>query len=186
MQSTEKIYSDEQLLELAVADPIAIQREINNRSLFEFVKWAWPAYSSQPFIANWHIEYLCNELEKIAYRVGERKEKKHDLLINISPGTTKTALISIMFPVWCWTKWYWMKFITCSYSSTLSLESAEYSRDVIKSDLFKTVYPDIGIKTDKDSKGNFRVVKYESNITGNRRRARKEIVGGNRYSTSGS
>lgn len=177
-------YTEQELLDLAVQDPIAIQRELNNRSLFEFVKWAWPAYSAQPFVPNWHIEYLCNELEKIAYRVGERKKKKHDLLINISPGTTKTALCSIMFPVWCWTKWHWMKFITCSYSSTLSLESAEYSRDVIKSELFKEVYPNLVIKSDKDSKGNFKIVKLEDNITGNRRVKKKEVVGGNRYSTS--
>lgn len=177
-------YTDQQLLDLAVQDPIAIQRELNNRSLFEFVKWAWPAYSAQPFVPNWHIEYLAKELEKIAYRVGSRKKKKHDLLINISPGTTKTALCSIMFPVWCWTKWPWMKFITCSYSSTLSLESAEYSRDIIKSDLFRTVYPDITIKSDKDSKGNFRVVTLEPNVTSNPRKKRKEIAGGNRYSTS--
>lgn len=176
--------SEQELLDFATKNPSALQREINDRSLFDFLEWIWPAYSSQPFVANWHIKYLCKELEKVAYRVGNREKKKHDLLINISPGTTKTALCSIIFPVWCWTKWYWMRFITCSYSSDLSLESAEYSRDIVKSALFQSVYPELKIKTDKDSKGNFKIVKIVDNATGNSRKMKRELIGGNRYSTS--
>lgn len=176
--------SEQELLDFATKNPSALQREINDRSLFDFLEWIWPAYSSQPFVTNWHIKYLCKELEKVAYRVGNREKKKHDLLINISPGTTKTALCSIIFPVWCWTKWYWMRFITCSYSSDLSLESAEYSRDIVKSALFQSVYPELKIKTDKDSKGNFKIVKIVDNATGNSRKMKRELMGGNRYSTS--
>jgi len=177
-------YNEQQLLDYATTNPTALQREINDRSLFDFLEWVWPAYSSQPFVANWHIKYLCKELEKIAYGVGNRERKKHDLLINISPGTTKTALCSIIFPVWCWTKWYWMRFITCSYSSDLSLESAEYSREIIRSLLFKSVYPELVVKTDKDSKGNFKIVKLVDNVTNNKRKEQKTLIGGNRYSTS--
>lgn len=172
------------LLDYAVKNPAALQREINDRSLFDFLEWIWPAYSAQPFVANWHIKYLCKELEKVAYRVGNRQKKKHDLLINISPGTTKTALCSIIFPVWCWTKWYWMKFITASYSNDLALESAEYSRDIVKSALFRSVYPEIVIKADKDSKGNFKIAINRGNSSGDRRRAQSQLIGGNRFSTS--
>lgn len=176
---------EQSLLDFAVKHPDALQREINDRSLYDFLEWVWPAYSSQPFVSNWHIKYLCKELEKIAYRVGNREKKKNDLLINISPGTTKTALCSIIFPVWCWTKWYWMRFITCSYSSDLSLESAEYSRDIVKSNLFRSVYPELAIKSDKDSKGNFKIVKLVDNVAGARsKRPKRELIGGNRYSTS--
>ena len=177
-------YKEQDLLDYATKNPSALQREINDRSLFDFLEWVWPAYSSQPFVANWHIKYLCKQLEQIAYGVGNREKKKHDLLINISPGTTKTALCSIIFPVWCWTKWYWMRFITCSYSSDLSLESAEYSREIIRSVLFKAVYPELKIKTDKEAKGNFRIVKVVANASNNPRKIQKELIGGNRYSTS--
>lgn len=164
-------------------DPLKVTRELNNRSLHHFLEWAWPALSSQPFQDNWHLHYLCEKLEEIAYQVGERRRKEHDLLINISPGTTKTILVSIVFPVWCWTKWYWMRFITASYSGTLSLESAEYSRDLVKSDRFRMMYPELGIKKDKDTKSNFKVVKYVKNPYLN---GPKYIIehGGNRYSTS--
>ena len=184
VDATLSAFQEQELLDYATKNPTALQREINDRSLFDFLEWVWPAYSSQPFVANWHIKYLCKQLEQVAYGVGNREKKKHDLLINISPGTTKTVLCSIIFPVWCWTKWYWMRFITCSYSSDLSLESAEYSREIIRSILFKEVYPELHIKTDKEAKGNFRIVKVLPNVSNNKNRQQKELIGGNRYSTS--
>ena len=155
--------------------------EINNKSLFQFIEYFWSEVSTDEFKPNWHINYLCKELEKIAYQVAKRKPKLHDLIINIPPGTTKTITVSIMFPVWCWTKWYWMRFITASYSSNLSLESAEYSRDLVRSEKFKVMYPELSIKEDKDVKSNFKLVKKEQVFVGRRPRL---LQGGNRYSTS--
>ena len=162
--------------------PNYIQRELNNRSLYKFLVWAWPEISGQPFIDNWHVKYLCGVLEKVAYQVGERRPKENDVLINIPPGSTKTIICSIIFPVWCWTKWYWMRFITASYSSTLALESAEYSRDLIKSTRFREMYPELDIKSDKDTKSNYKIVKrVQSSVS---EHYTKEKLGGNRYSTS--
>lgn len=91
-----------------------------------------------------------------------------------------TISVSIMFPAWCWTKWHWMRFITASYSDKLSLESAEYCRDLIRSQKFQKMYPDIGIKEDKDVKSNFKIVKKSVAKNG------KPLIniGGGRYSTS--
>jgi predicted phage terminase large subunit-like protein len=75
-----------------------------------------------------------------------------------------------------------MRFITASYSSALSLESAEYSRDLIKSTRFREVYPELDIKADKDTKGNYKIVKKALGPYSNH--ATHELIGGNRYSTS--
>ncbi len=166
----------------ALEDPLFIQREINNRSLYEFIQFFWPVISNDEFKPNWHIKILCKELEEIAYRVANRLDKKHDLIINIPPGTTKTITCSIMFPVWCWTKWHWLRFITASYSGALALESAEYSRDLIKNDLFKLVYPELMVKDDKDTKSNYKLIKQCWNSGMNR--VPSVQIGGNRYSTS--
>lgn len=183
MTVTTKIRSSkEKRAKKALQNPALIQRELNNRSLFEFLKWAWPELSSQPFISNWHLEVLCGQLEEIAYRVGNRQKKKHDLIINVPPGSTKTILCSIVFPAWCWTKWHWIRFITASYSRDLALESAEYCRDLIKSDSFKQLYPELEIRQDKDTKSNYKIVKKSpSNVNGHYSRV---LPGGNRYSTS--
>jgi predicted phage terminase large subunit-like protein len=162
-------------------NPLLLIRELNNRSFFEFFKFFWPEVSSEPLILNWHIEYLCGELQTIAERVGNNKPRVEDLIINIPPGTTKTILCSIMFPAWCWTRWYHMKFICVSYTAQLALESAEYSRDLVRSDRFSAVYPELGIKEDKDTKSNFRVIKRVSTTPG---KTQAILHGGNRFSTS--
>lgn len=169
------------LLREAIENPLAVQRELNNRSLFQFLQYFWDIVSQQTFHPNWHIEYLCRELERVAYQVGDRKPREHDLIVNISPGSSKTITCSIMFPAWCWTKWPWMRFITASYSGALSLESAEYCRELIRSEKFQDMYPDIAIKEDKDTKSNYRIVKKEFGTIGVRP---KEKPGGSRYSTS--
>lgn len=175
-EKKDKISESKKLaLRRAVEHPIPYLRKLFDSSFYYFLRGFWDEISTDEFKDNWHIKYLCEQLEEIAYRVANKEPKKHDLVINISPGTTKTIICSIMFPVWCWTKWYGMKFITGSYSSTLSLESAEYSRDLIRSNKFKILYPELEIKQDKDVKTNFRIVKK----TGNGLK-----LGGNRFSTS--
>jgi predicted phage terminase large subunit-like protein len=157
-----------------------VSRELNNRSLYEFVQYFWAIASPHTFQPNWHIEYLCKELETMAERVAKRLPREYDLVINVPPGSTKTITCSIMFPAWCWTKWHWMRFITAGYSQSLALESAEYCRDLIRSTKFQEMYPDIDIKEDKDIKSNFKIVKKEVG-TGGRV---KSMIGGGRYSTS--
>jgi predicted phage terminase large subunit-like protein len=162
----------------ALQNPLAVQRELNNRSLYQFIQYFWPLASAHDFSPNWHIEYLCSELEQLVYGVAARQPRKYDLVINVPPGSTKTITCSIMFPVWCWTKWYTMRFICSSYSAPLSLESAGYARDIIKSEMFQELYPELGIKDDKDTRSNFKIVKK---IGG---RNKQELIGGSRYSTS--
>lgn len=165
----------------ALMNPLAVTRELNNRSFYLFLQYFWPVVSNHTFHPNWHIEYLCKELEKVAYRVGSKTPRDYDVIINVPPGSTKTITCSIMFPAWCWSKWYWMRFITASYSGALSLESAEYCRELVRSPEFQEVYPEINIKEDKDTKSNFRIVKKMPSSPG---RAQKILSGGSRYSTS--
>lgn len=156
-------------------DPRIAIRELCNRDFYFFLQHFWPVVSSDPFRGNWHIELMCRELQALAERVGDRLPALYDLLINVPPGSTKTISCSIMFPVWCWTRWFWMRFITVSYSAVLSLESAEYSRDLVRSAEFREIFPELEIKVDKDTKSNFRVQKVENG---------RKILGGNRFSTS--
>lgn len=167
----------DEVLQKALSDPFQYLQEAGIRpTLYQFLRMFWSEVAETSFKDNWHIQYLCNQLEEVGWRVARNQPKKHDLIINIPPGTTKTIICSIMFPAWCWSMgWYWMKFICASYSDKLSLESAEKSRDLIRSDKFMRLYPDLTIKEDKDTKSNFRIAKY---VNGRLR------FGGNRFSTS--
>jgi len=175
---TRRVSNNSELLLEAIKNPTAVTRELNNRSLYHFLQHFWPVVSAHKFHGNWHIELMCRELEQVAERVAAHLPRKHDLIINVPPGSTKTITCSIMFPAWCWTRWHWMRFIC---SSALSMESAEYCRDLIRSTAFQEMYPDIDIKEDKDTKTNFKVVKRLPSTPGY---MQKVEIGGSRYSTS--
>lgn len=169
-------------LNALLENPVFAIKELHKRSYYEFLKFFWDEVTQEKFQDNWHIEYLCDELQKVAENMGQNKPKLYDLIINIPPGTSKTTICSIFFPVWCWTRWYWMQFICLSYSAALSLESAEKCRDIVRSDKFQYIYPEIIIKDDKDTKSNFRVaVKLEGSKAGC---APKIKFGGGRFSSS--
>jgi predicted phage terminase large subunit-like protein len=173
---------EKEYIKKAVEDPISSMRKLLKGNFYFFIQYFWQDYTTGDFIPNWHIEKIAKELEKVAYRVAGQKPKEYDLVFNVPPGTTKTATISIFFPVWCWVNWYWMRFITASHSSPLSLESAEYSRDIVRSERFRELFPDIDIKQDKDNKSNFRVVKkvWKTKKT----KAPRILYGGGRISSS--
>jgi len=164
------------LLQNAIANPEIAVAELCRRSLYEFLQTFWSCFSTDEPLWNWHIKYLCDELEIIAEHVSLNLPKKYDLIINVPPGTTKSTTCSIAFPIWCWLKWPWMRFIVSSYSGILSLEHAEVARDTIRSKLFKRLFSDLTIKEDKDTKSNYRIVSRVGH--------RGQKTGGNRYSTS--
>jgi predicted phage terminase large subunit-like protein len=167
----------EKALQIAMENPEKVLVGNSKRlSLYEFLQDFWDEVADTDFKDNWHIKYICEQLEEVAFRVARNLPRKHDLIINVPPGTTKTLICSIMFPAWCWSMgWWWMRFICASYSEKLSLESAEKSRDLVRSDHFRRLFPSLIIKEDKDTKSNFRVGKF---VNGRYR------AGGNRFSTS--
>lgn len=154
--------------ELPDLPPIAkIDAGLCQKRFFRFVEIFWDIIIPEDPVWNWHIEFLCDELQEIVERVARREENPHDTIINIPPGTTKSTLITVMLPVWAWIRDPRIRALTASYSSALSTEHALLSRDILKSDRFKRYFPDIQIKTDQDNKTNYRNTK-----------------GGQRFSTS--
>lgn len=177
----EALARDEQLTK-ALENPRATLRALVKESLYMFIQYFWDEYSTEEFQGNWHLEkVICPELEKLAHQVARGEQKEYDLIINVPPGTSKTATVSIMFPIWVWVNYHTMRFIGASYTGGLSLENADYSREVIRSKKFRDLFPEIDIKEDKDTKSNFRIVKKEWIHHGQVPRLKK---GGNRFSTS--
>lgn len=122
---------------------------------YEFVKEFWSEIIPEIPVWNWHIKYLCDELQLIATNIFDRKEKLHDLLINIPPGTTKSTIVTIMFPAWVWTNDPTLRIISNSYSGELSMEHAVKSRDIILSEKYQKYFPYVEIRKDKGGKQNY-------------------------------
>lgn len=146
---------------------VNIQREQSKRSFFDFVRLFWDVIIKEKPVYNWHIQYLCDELQKLSPYIISRQAKPYDVVINIPPGTSKSTICTIMFPVWLWTQDSTIRVITNSYSSDLSTEHAIKSRDIILSDKFKQLFPDVKLRADKSAKQNY-----------------ENVDGGARYTTS--
>tara|TARA_R100001244_G_scaffold130879_1_gene103440 strand:+ start:490 stop:1896 length:1407 start_codon:yes stop_codon:yes gene_type:complete len=141
--------------------------ELCKRSFFYFVKEFWAVIIPDEPVYNWHIEYLCDELQLIVERVAKREDNLYDLIINIPPGTSKSTIATIMLPAWSWTIDSRIRALTASYSASLSTDHAVKSRDIIKSDKYKSYFPELTIKKDQDNKTHY-----------------KNDFGGERYATS--
>ena len=127
-------------IEFLLSNPTLLHAEQCKRSFVAFIKEFWSEVDTAKLIWNWHLDYLAEQLTRVARRVAAGLPKEYDLIINISPGTTKSKLVNVMFPVWCWANWYWVRFISTSYSASLSLEHAESSRDLVRSEKFQLFY----------------------------------------------
>jgi phage terminase large subunit-like protein len=140
------------------------------RSLFKFVQEFWSEIIPEDPVWNWHIEYLCDELQRDVLRTCKlppqwvggillpekpREPKLHDDLVNIPPGTTKSTIISVMLPAWAWTVDATLRVISASYSGDLSMGLAVKSRDVIQSDKYRAYFPKVKIREDSNNKGHY-------------------------------
>lgn len=133
-----------------------LRAAICRKSFWEFVKMFWPIVVAEDLIPNWHIHYLCNEVQKVAERVFAGLPKEYDLVINISPGSTKSTIISQLLPAWCWTRMPSFRSINGSYSYDLSLAQSIACRDVVESQLYQEMFPGIVLREDQNTKGLFR------------------------------
>ncbi|MBX3253928.1 MAG: phage terminase large subunit [Chitinophagaceae bacterium] len=119
------------------------------RSFYFFVQTMWDTVISETPVWNWHIKYICDELQDVGLRVKRREKKLFDYyIINVPPGTSKSTVISEMYPVWCWTIDPTQRFICGSFSSTVSEDIAEKCKKVFTSEKYQRLFPDVGIKKD--------------------------------------
>ena len=148
-------------------NPNKAKAELCKRDFFYFVQEFWGEIIPEEPVYNWHIEYLCKELQLIVERVAKREDKLYDLIINIPPGTSKSTIATVMLPAWSWTIDPRIRNLTASYSASLSTDHAMKSRDIIRSDKYRLYFPELTIKKDQDNKTHY-----------------KNEFGGERYATS--
>ena len=72
--------NDKIAIELQTAE-ITLYRDLLKSNFYEFFKFFWTAINNETLIDNWHIKYLCDELQSVAERVFKREKKEYDLII---------------------------------------------------------------------------------------------------------
>ena len=132
-----------------------VQAHMCKKSFYRFVETFWSVIIPEEPVFNWHIKYLCDEMQKLAYYIVNRLPKPYDIIINIPPGTTKSTIVTIMFPAWLWTQDPSLRVISSSYSSDVSLDQAQKSKDIITSERYRRLFPEVVIRRDKSGKGYY-------------------------------
>jgi predicted phage terminase large subunit-like protein len=132
--------------------PEALQKvraELARRSLLEFTRQAWPIL--EPGVKmkeGWVLEAICDHLEAVAR--GDIKR----LLINVPPGSSKSRLARVMFPLWMWTHKPWARIIGASYALTLSERDSYYARTIVQTEWYQQNFG-VSISSEQGAKVNF-------------------------------
>ena len=126
-------------------------------SYYEFLKVFWDVIVPEKLVDNWHIQVLCNEFQDVMERVFRGERRKHDLLVNIPPGTSKSTVFSVCGPAWAWCRQPSLKFICASFAQAVSMDLSRRCRDVVDSDLYRELFPDdkYRLRSDQNAKSNF-------------------------------
>ena len=132
-----------------------LKRSILKDDYYEFLKAMWPTISPERPVWNWHIKYLCRKIQGMMERVFRGQKKWYDLCVNIPPGSTKSTILSIMLPAWCWTRMPSFRFIGASYGGDIAQDLSMKTRDVVRSDLYRELFPEIKWRADQDTKNYF-------------------------------
>lgn len=156
-------------------DPNQARAELCRRSLYYFVQQFWAEIIPEDPVWNWHIKYLCDEIQTDVLRVCQlppskqmgielpakgREPKLHDVLINIPPGSSKSTIATVMMPAWAWTVDPTLRILTASYSGDLSMDHSVLSRDIIQSDKYRKYFPEVQIRQDANNKADYKNTKH--------------------------
>lgn len=137
--------------------------EYCRNSFYNFFCEFWDTIVPEQLVANWHIKYLCDELQELSKYIVARQPKPYDLIINIPPGTTKSTICTITWPAWLWTQDASLRIISNSYSADLAEDHSSKSRDIITSNKYRTLFPEVRLRRDRAA-----ISKYESTRRGAR------------------
>lgn len=135
-------------------------RSICLESFEDFVREFWPEVIAEPLVWNWHMSVLCDEVQAVAERVIRGQTKDYDLIINISPGTTKSTIVSVMLGPWIWARMTNARLICGSYTQHLALELSVKSRDIVRSDKYKECFPEVQLRDDQNTKSHWKNTKH--------------------------
>lgn len=108
-----------------------IKKKLYEKSYYHFFLGAWRYIDPAEFIDNWHIQVICEHLERLARR------EVRNLVVCIPPRHCKSLLISVAFPAWIWTWNPSAKFICASYDEALVTRDSVNCRRLIESDWYR-------------------------------------------------
>jgi predicted phage terminase large subunit-like protein len=133
-----------------------IKRQLCLRSYRYYANEFWDeAPGAQPVQWNWHMFEIIDELQFLLDGIIAGRPRDHDTILNVSPGTSKSTLASILLTGWGWARAPWLRFINMSHTDNLVLDLANKARAVITSEKYQLYFPYVKMSPTQDTKGYF-------------------------------
>lgn len=126
---------------------LALYRAMGMESQMFYSRYMFRACEESPMLINWHHWAICQALDLVV------QGRIQNLIINISPGYTKTVLAVLQFISRGYAINRRSRFIHLSYSSDLAIHNSMQLKEVIECQPYQQLY-DVQIK--QDSKANKR------------------------------
>ena len=104
------------------------------------MRYFWDVLEPEtPFTSGWVLEAIAEHLEAVTF--GEIQ----NLLINVFPGAMKSLMTNVFFPAWEWgpMNMAHLRYVTFSYSSTLTERDNQRFMDLITSQKYQEMYGDV-------------------------------------------
>ena len=128
-----------------LADYEAVKKtEACRKDFLSFVKDMWPA-----FINGRHHKIMADAFNRVADGTLKR------LIINMPPRHTKSEFASYMLPAWFLGKYPNKKIIQCSNTAELAVGFGRKVRNLVDSDVYKKIFPNVGLKSDSKAAGRW-------------------------------
>ena len=116
-----------------------------------FTRYFFKQRMASKLIVNWHHILMADELEKVI--TGETE----NLIINVSPGGTKTEMAVNNFMARGLALNAWARFLHLSYSDDLALQNSKTTRDIVMSEEYQAIWPRV-LADDSKSKKRWNVM----------------------------
>lgn len=128
------------MADLASVDAELATRILARRHLADFTLYTYPTY----IMGTFH-RYMCWILEKFYHDVLAGKQPH--IIISAPPRHGKSELVSVRFPAWVLGNAPDIHFIATSYSSELSSSFNKKIQELINTDAYKKLFPNIQLPT---------------------------------------
>ncbi|NBW15335.1 MAG: hypothetical protein EBR82_45805 [Caulobacteraceae bacterium] len=138
------IEKQEEVLRLLDEYKGARDREKSQNQFLHYVRRMWPG-----FIAGRHHKLMADKFERIA-----RGESKR-VIINMPPRHTKSEFASFLLPSWFLGKYPEKKVIQTSHTAELAVGFGRKVRNLVGSDVYKDVFPNVGLQADSKAAGRW-------------------------------
>ena len=139
--------SESQLRALYEQLDVAVEikaKENCQENFMDFVHKVWP-----DFIDGAHHKEMANAFERVA------NGKIKRLIINMPPRHTKSEFASYLLPAWFLGKFPKKKVIQTSHTAELAVGFGRKVRNLVDSDLYKSIFPGVGLQSDSKAAGRW-------------------------------